>query len=153
MSFTIERGQPTERWADVYLTSLARGVSSCGDILAATALVLALQARGAGGGAVAALLIAAVAPPTLLAPLTGRLAHRANSRRLLVTVSLAESVVCAVLAVISPHAPLVVVIALAAALGCGLAISGPVLSALIPEMVRHENLARATALSQTANSV
>ncbi len=47
MSFTSELARPTDRWPDVYLTSLARGVSTCGDFLAATALVLTLQAAAA----------------------------------------------------------------------------------------------------------
>src|SRR6266545_2861159 len=81
MSFT-SAGHP-DRWVDVHLTTIARAVSTCGDFLAATALVIALQTRGAGGFAVAALLIAAAAPPTLLAPVTGRLADRVDSRVLL----------------------------------------------------------------------
>src|SRR5579859_6361353 len=149
MSFT----SPPDRWTDVYLTSLARGVSTCGDFVAATALVLTLQARGGGGAAVAALLIAAAAPPTLLAPLAGRLADRVDSRRLLVSVSLCEAAACTVLALVSTHAPVAVIVALAAVLGCGLALSGPAVSALVPEMVGREQVARATALGQTATSI
>src|SRR6266702_1210799 len=55
-----------DRWVDVYLATIARAVSTCGDFLAATALVIALQTRGSGGFAVAALLVAAAAPPALL---------------------------------------------------------------------------------------
>lgn len=53
-------------WADVYLAAGARAVSAAGDLLAAVALVLELQQRGMGGFAVAAILIAAAAPPVLL---------------------------------------------------------------------------------------
>ena len=57
----------SKRWPpDVYLATGARGVSACGDLMAATALVLALQERGDGGFAVAAVLVAAAAPPVLL---------------------------------------------------------------------------------------
>src|ERR1700704_2930962 len=97
----VEPTVPTDRWADVYLATIARAVSTCGDFLAAIALVIALQTRGSGGFAVAALLVAAAAPPTVLAPLTGRLVDRVDSRRLLVVVTLAEAAVCTLLAFVS----------------------------------------------------
>ena len=59
-------------WADVYLAAGARAVSAAGDLLAAIALVLELQQRGMGGFAVAAILIAAAAPPVLLVRWAGR---------------------------------------------------------------------------------
>src|SRR5256886_4955691 len=139
-----------ERWTDVYLASIARAVSTCGDFVAAIALVIALQTRGSGGCGVAALLIAAAAPPTLLAPLTGRLADRVDSRRLLLVVSLAQAVICAILAYVRPAA---VMIALVALLGCGLAVVNPTINALIPEMVGRERLPKATAVGQTPSSV
>ena len=148
MSFTSARR--ADRWTDVYLASIARAVSTCGDFVAAISLVIALQTRGAGGLAVAALLIAAAAPPTVLAPLTGRLADRVDSRRLLVGVSLAEAAVCTVLAFVSAT-PLLV--GLVAVLGCGLAVTSPALNALIPEMVGRARLPKATAIGQTASSV
>jgi MFS family permease len=154
MSFTSSEpaGPPasTDRWADVYLSTIARAVSTCGDYLAAIALLIALQTRGSGGFAVAALLIAAAAPPTLLAPLAGRLADRVDSRRLLVAVSLTETAICTVLAFTTQTALLVGLVAL---LGCGLAITGPTLNALIPEMVSRERLPKATAIGQTASSI
>src|SRR5438874_4795219 len=148
MSFTS--APRADRWTDVHLATIARAVSTCGDYLAATALVIALQTRGSGGFAVAALLIAAAAPPTLLAPLTGRLADRVDSRRLLLVVSLAQAVICAILAYVRPAA---VMIALVALLGCGLAVVNPTINALIPEMVGRERLPKATAVGQTASSV
>jgi MFS family permease len=148
MSFTS--GPPVNRWGDVYLSTVARAVSNCGDFLAATALVIALQTRGANGIAVAALLVAAAAPPTLLAPLTGRLADRVDSRLLLVVASLAEAAVCTLLAFVSGT---VLMIALVTVLACGLAITAPTLNALLPEMVTWDNLARASAIGQTAMSV
>jgi MFS family permease len=137
-------------WADVYLSAVARAVSACGNLLAGTALVLTLQSRGAGGYAVAAVLIAAAAPPTLLAPLTGRLIDRVDSRLLLVSVSLVQTGVCAVLAY---TAGTVAIVALVALLGCGTAVTGPTLAALLPEMVDRERLPRASAIGQTANSI
>src|SRR3989440_2647901 len=109
MSFTSAPRR--DRWADVYLATIARAVSTCGDYLAATALVIALQTRGSGGFAVAALLIAAAAPPTLLAPLTGRLADRVDSRRLLLLVSLAQAGICPILAYVRPAAVMIALVA------------------------------------------
>src|SRR3989440_2341048 len=148
MSFTS--APRADRWTDVHLATIARAVSTCGDYLAAIALVIALQTRGAGGFAVAALLIAAAAPPTLVAALTGRLAARVDSRRLLVVGTLAETVVCTLLAFVTATP---VIIGLVALLGCGLAVTGPTLNALIPEMVGRERLPKAMAIGQTATSI
>ena len=134
----------------MYLASGARAVSSCGDFLAATALVLELQQRGAGGFAVAAVLIAAAAPPVLLVRWTGRLADRADSRLLLVATGLAQAAVCVALAFVSGAAE---IIALVAALAAGLAVTQPCLSALLPSMVPADDLPKAMALNQTAGSV
>ncbi len=134
----------------MYLASGARAVSSCGDFLAATALVLQLQQRGAGGFAVAAVLIAAAAPPVLLVRWTGRLADRADSRLLLVATGLAQAAVCVALAFASGP---VEIIALVAVLAAGLAVTQPCLSALLPSMVPADDLPKAMALSQTAGSL
>src|SRR2546426_1008698 len=107
----------TSRWTDVYLAAGARAISTCGDFLAATALVLALQERGAGSGAVAAVLVAAAIPPVVLARWTGRLADRVDSRLLLVGAGLAQAAVCLALAYVSGTAA---VVALVGVLGCGL---------------------------------
>jgi MFS family permease len=137
-------------WTDVYLASGARAVSSCGDFLAATALVLELQQRGAGGFAVAAVLIAAAAPPVLLVRWTGRLIDRADSRLLLVATGLAQAAACVALAFASGAAE---IIALVAVLAAGLAVTQPCLSALLPSMVPADDLPKAMALSQTAGSL
>jgi MFS family permease len=145
MSFT------SKRWSsDVYLASGARALSSCGDFMAATALVLALQQRGGGGFAVAAILIAAAAPPVLLVRWTGRLVDQADSRLLLVATGLAQAAACVGLAFAANAAA---IIALVAVLACGLALTGPALAALLPAMAGPEDLPRVTALGQTANSV
>jgi MFS family permease len=147
MSFT---SPAPARWTDVYLSAVARGVSTCGDFVAAVALVLALQARGAGGFAVAAVLLGAAVPPAVLAPLTGRLVDRVDSRLLLVTVVLAQAGVCALLAYATGTGT---VIALVALLGTGLAVTQPAFSALLPTMAGPDGLARGSALGQTANAV
>ncbi|WP_405114549.1 MFS transporter [Micromonospora sp. NBC_01405] len=146
MSFASDRS----RWSDVWLATVARGVSSCGDFLAASALTLALQSAGAGGTAVSGLLIAATLPLVALAPLTGRLADRVNSRTLLVGAGLAQAAICLALAY-TRHPALV--IGLVALLAAGLAVTQPVLSALVPVMVRPADLPRASALNQTAGTL
>lgn len=141
---------PASQWRDVYLAAGARAVSSCGDFLAATALALALQSAGAGGFAVAGVMLAATLPLVLLAPWTGRLADRVDSRTLLVWAGAGQAIVCAALAFADrPY----VILPLAALLACGLAVTQPTLAALLPEMVRRADLPRATAINQTAGSV
>lgn len=146
MSFTCGEA----RGSDVYLAAAARGVSSCGDFLAATALALVLQTAGAGGMAVSGLLIAAALPLVVLAPATGRLADRVDSRILLVGAGLAQSVVCVAMAYTGSP---VLIVALAGLLACGLAVTQPVLSALVPEMVGRDDLPRASAINQTAGTL
>jgi MFS family permease len=138
------------RWSDVGLSVAARAISACGDFLAATALLLTLQTRGAGGYAVAALLLAAALPPVVLARWTGRLADRVDSRLLLVTTGLAQAAICTAMAFTGGIA---VLIGLVAVLSCGYAVTQPTLGALLPVMVRRADLVRAGALGQTATAV
>jgi MFS family permease len=150
MSFTSSPATVPSRWRDVGLAASARGVSFAGDMLAATALLLVVQGRGAGGFAVAALLLAASAPLVLLAPLTGRLVDRADSRTLIVLVAAAQAACCVVMAY-TRSTPLLV--ALVAVVAAGAAITQPTFAALLPEMVRKDDLPRAVAIGQTAGSV
>ncbi|HEY6596931.1 MAG TPA: MFS transporter [Asanoa sp.] len=135
------------RWSDVSIAAGARGLSVAGDFLAATALALALQDSGAGGLAVSGLWIAATLPIALLAPVTGRLADRVDSRTLLVTAGLAQATVCLALAYVSGP---VAVVGLVALLACGLALTQPVFAALVPSMVHPDDLPKASAIGQTA---
>jgi MFS family permease len=155
MSLTSEavveaEARPVERWFDVYVCAAGRGVSVAGDFLAATALVLALQSRGAGGWAVAALLLAAAVPPAVLGPVTGRLVDRVDSRLLLVATGLAQAAVCVALAYATGT---VLVVALVAVLAAGLAVTQPTFSALVPGMVSRDHLPKASAIGQTASSL
>jgi MFS family permease len=142
MSFTSPR--------DVYLSASARGVSQLGDFLAATSLVLALQARGASSYAVAAVLAAAALPPVVLAPLAGRVVDRFDSRVILTSVGLAQAACCALMAYV--RSPWLLVI-LAALLAAGLAFTTPTFSALLPDMAGRDGIGRAMAISQTAGSI
>ncbi|MET8063038.1 MFS transporter [Micromonospora sp. NPDC005313] len=146
MSFTTDES----RWPDVWFAATARGFSSCGNFLVTSALTLALQYAGAGGLAVSGLLLAATVPLVVLAPLTGRLADRVDSRVLLIVTGVGQGATCLALAYASAPA---LVIALVALLATGLAVSQPVISALVPVMVRPEDLPRAGALNQTAGTL
>jgi MFS family permease len=137
----------TSRWSDVYLIAGCRGVSVCGDFLAATTLALVLQQAGHGGLAVSGLMLAAAVPLAVLAPVAGRVADRADSRTVLVVSGLAQAAICLALAFVTRPE---VIIALVAALACGLAITQPTQAALVPEMVRPADLAKANGLTQTA---
>src|ERR1700741_5440889 len=105
MSFTSSAAAPnaeapaaTPRWPDLYIAALARAVSGCGDMLAATALALILVARGESGLAVAGILLAAAVPLGAVGPIAGRLADRVDSRTLIVSVGLVQVAVCVALA-------------------------------------------------------
>jgi MFS family permease len=134
-------------WRDVYLLAGMRGLSFAGDIAAATALTLLLQANGAGSYAVMALLLAAAVPPALLAPLTGRFADRFDSRRLIVVVASLQILAC--LAMTQTTAPALLIV-LAVLLSTGIAFTHPVFAGLPAAMVGKENVPRASAISQTA---
>src|SRR5689334_20159235 len=142
MSFTSPR--------DVYLSAVARGVSLLGDFLAATSLVLALQERGAGSYAVAAVLAGAALPPVLVTPLAGRVVDRFDSRVILMIVGVAQAVCCTLMAYVQSPWLLVV---LAALLAAGLAFTTPTFSALLPDMAGPDGVGRAMAISQSASSV
>ncbi|MET7614989.1 MFS transporter [Streptomyces seoulensis] len=133
-------------WRDVYVLAGMRGLSFAGDIAAATALTLLLQANGAGSYAVMALLLAAAVPPALLAPLTGRFADRFDSRRLIVTVASLQILAC--LAMTQTTTPALLIV-LAVLLSTGLAFTHPVFAGLPAAMVGKDNIPRASAISQT----
>ena len=137
------------RWTDVSVAAGARAVSTCGDVLAATVLALALQKSGAGGGAISALLLAAAFPLVVLAPITGRIADRVDSRVVLIGTGLAQAAVATVLAFAQST---VMIIALVGVLSCGLALTQPTLAALLPAMVRAADLPRASGVTQTAST-
>jgi MFS family permease len=143
MSFTSPR-------RDLWLVVLAKSVSLLGDELAAVTLLLRLQSHGAQPPAIAALLIAAMLPLLLLAGPVGRLVDRVDSRRLLVTSSLAQGALCVALAYTSGTAA---VLGLVAALGVGQAVNGATWQALLPTIVGTEQLPRAIGLSQAGMTI
>lgn len=134
----------------LWLAVLAKAVSFFGDQVAAVALLLRLQSTGAGAGAVAALLMADLAPIALLSGPAGRLADRFGSRALLATSGAAQAVVCSGLAFSSGTAGTLVLVGV---LGVGQAVNGATWSALLPALVPARELPRATGLAQAANTV
>jgi MFS family permease len=119
-------------------------------MLAATALALILQGRGEGGLAVAGILLAVAVPVTVAGPFAGRLADRVDSRTLLVTVGLIQAGLCVALAFARQP---ILLIGLVAVLSCGVAVTSPTLAALTPLMVGREDLAKASAINQTASTI
>jgi len=114
--------------------------------MAITALILTYQPTG--GIAVSGLVLASAVPLVVLAPLVGRLADRVDSRRLLVIAGIGQAGTGLALALAGD---VTTALALVAALGIGQAVTNPTLAALVPAMVVREDLARATAISQTAS--
>lgn len=134
------------QWRDVYLLSGMRGLSFAGDIVAETAITLKLQSSGAGSFAVMGLLLAATVPAILLAPLTGSIADRFDSRRLVVAVAVLQGIVCLAMTMFSSAAAL---IGLSVLLSAGLAFTHPVFGSLPSAIVGKENVPRASSISQT----
>ena len=138
----------TSRRRDLTIVVSAKAVSLLGDELATVALLLRLQPRGAA--AVAAVLIAGLAPIVLLAPLVGRLVDRHDNRRLLVVSGLAQAGVCTVLAFAGSPAAVLPLVAL---LGAGQAVNGATWQALIPALAGRGGIARATSLAQAGTTI
>jgi MFS family permease len=143
MSFTSDR-------RDLLLVVSAKAVSLFGDEVAAVALVLRLQAHGAGPAAVAALLTAGMLPLVLLAGVVGRLVDTVDSRRLLVVSGLLQAGVCTVLATVNSTAA---VLGLVAVLGAGQAVNGATWQSLLPAIAGPDDLPRALGLAQAGTTV
>lgn len=143
MSFTSSR-------RDLRLVVSAKAISLLGDEVAAVALVLRLQAHGAGPRGVAALLIAGMLPLLLFAGPVGRLVDHVDSRRLLVLSGLLQAVVCSVLASVGSTAS---VLGLVALLGAGQAVNGATWQSLLPAIAGPEELPRAVGMAQAGTTI
>jgi MFS family permease len=135
---------------DVSWIVVAKSVSWLGDLLAEVALVLRLQAHGAGAGPVAALLIANALPIVLLASVVGRVVDRFDNRRLLLASSLAQASLCAVVAFVSSTPR---VLGLVALLGIGQAVNSACWQALLATIASGDALTRAIGHTQAGQTI
>lgn len=119
---------------DLTLVVSGAGVSAFGSSL--TLLILLITAKPLGSVAVAAILIAQLAPIILVAPLAGALVDRYPNRRLLVVSLAAQGVVTALVAM--ALGSLAVMVACLAVSGAFAALSGPCTQALVPNIVGDE---------------
>ncbi|MBB5870763.1 MFS family permease [Allocatelliglobosispora scoriae] len=149
MSF-INGARPTTDWRDVWISSGAQLISGTGSFLVMTTLLLAFQDGGEGGFAVAGLAIAAALPMVVLAPITGRMADRIDSRLLIVVAGVFQVIAALLLSV--AHG-VIAQIALLTLLCVGTAIGQPVRAALLPAMASRADLPKASAIGQTASSI
>lgn len=148
MSFTSQVEK--SRWSDVYIASSVQLFGSTGAFLVMVTLVLGLQERGASGMQVAALIIAETLPMVVLGKVMGRLVDRFDSRWLLVVSGIAQVAACLLLVRATEFGW---VIAGGIALATATALANPTRAALLPAMVRQEDLPRANAIGQTAGSI
>lgn len=129
------------------MIAAGRAVSFLGDEVAL--LAMAFRAKDElGHFGVAAILIAGALPLLVLAPVSGLLVDRVRTRPLLVAVASAQAAVCVGLAW-SSTAMLVPLVAL---LACGTSIASPAWAALLPTIVRDDQLSRAMGIVQSASA-
>lgn len=139
--------RPLVRNRDFLVSLAGRGASRFGDEAAVVALTLRLQSAGAHPYLVAVLLAAGLVPMIAAAGLAGRVADSVDSRRVLVTASVAQACCCVPLIFVHQAAAMIVLVAL---LGTGAAFSQATWQALIPRVAGEENIGAAMALQQTA---
>jgi MFS family permease len=140
----------TSNWSDVWIIGISQIVSGSGAYLALTTLILALQDSGATGLAVAGVTVAASLPVVALAPITGRLADRFDSRLLMVVAGVIQIAGCLLLAAAQGTPARIASVAL---IYCGTALGMPVRAALLPAMVAGDDLPRAGAINQSAGVI
>jgi MFS family permease len=126
---------------------LASGLSSLGDDLALTALTIRVHDTTDSGLAVAALLLAGLLPLVVFAPLSGLIADRVESTRLLKWVSLAQAGLSVALA-LTGSLPLMLVMVFV--LGIGASLAAPASFTLVPAMVHPDEVTKANAWIETA---
>jgi MFS family permease len=128
----------------------ARALSSLGDGIALTALVLHVQSTYGTGIAVAALLLAQ-ALPRLLGPLAGTAADRLEQRRLMILCDLGRAAAFGIAAATLPGLPLLLgLIAIASVLDT---LFTPAGRSAVPALVADEDLLAANAWLGTALNV
>jgi MFS family permease len=125
---------------------LAGLVSETGDWLLLVSLpILVYQYTGSTFGTAAAFLIE-LAPPVLLAPLTGRIADRLDRRRTLLVVALAQAAALTPLLLVHDGSGLPILYAVVAVQAALVAVFEPTKSALLPTLVDEDRLVSANSL-------
>jgi MFS family permease len=148
MSFISSRSLWRNR--DLTIVAIGQSVSAVGNTVAATTLLLYMQARGGTSWAVAGVLAAEMVPMVLLGPIAGALVDRFDSRHLIVLSSVWQAVVCAALA-FSTTLPLI--FTLVFLLGCGTALGNPTFSALLPRIAGEDRITAAASQLATATGL
>lgn len=115
---------------DTQLIVAAVGISALGDFLLWIPLTLHIQEMTGSGIAVAALMLCLWSPVVLLAPVSGLLVDRRETRGVLIAASLAQAAVTASLALAVDS--LAALLVLAALLGVGFSVAQPAEFALVP---------------------
>jgi MFS family permease len=136
------------RIRDVRLIVGAVGLSAFGDFLLWVPLALHVEALTGSPLAVSALFLALFGPSVALGGVAGRLADRVENARLLWTLSLAQAVAVAALALATGS--LAAILVLAAVLGAGIALTQPAEFALVPAAAGEERVAEANGMVETA---
>jgi MFS family permease len=139
--------RPLARNRDFLVSLAGRCASRFGDEVALVVLTLRLQSGGARPYLVAVLLAAGMVPMIAAAGPAGRVADSVDSRRVLVTSSVAQACCCVPLIFVHQVAAMIALVAL---LGTGAAFSQATWQALIPRVAGEENIGAATALQQAA---
>ena len=136
---------------DVRLIVAAVGISALGDFLLWIPLTLHLRAMTDSGFAIAGVMICLWAPVVVLAPVSGLVVDRFETRRVLVVASLAQAVIAASLALALDSVAAILV--LAALLGIGFSVAQPAEFALIPVVASERRLVAVNGYVETARYV
>ncbi len=132
---------------DLRLLAGAVFLSAAGDLLALIVLALQVHELTGSGLAVSALLATTLVPMVALAPLSGLVADRCESVRVLVAASLVQALAAAALAFSSD---LALILALSSLLTAGNAFAQPAEFTLIPAVAGAWRLTEATGLVEAA---
>ncbi len=129
---------------------VATGLSSFGDELALIALILKVADLSDSGWAVAALLLAGLAPLVVLAPLAGLIVDRNEAGRTLFSASMAQGALAVALAL---TANLPAIFILSFLLGSAASIANPALFSLVPVIAGEDRVTQANSALESARYV
>jgi Na+/melibiose symporter-like transporter len=133
---------------DVRLIVAAVALSAVGDFLLWIPLTLHLRSMTDSGFAVAGLMICLWAPVVLLAPFSGLIVDRHETRRVLIAASIAQAAIAASLALALDSVAAILV--LAALLGVGFSVAQPAEFALVPVIAGERELTAVNGYIETA---